>query len=179
MTEIALDCGYPASALKEGVYALPLTTLVGPLRCDLLIYTATASTQGMLGGLVEGADRFASVLEGALRCLEVCSGDPVYADHDPFAHEDDRATHGAACHGCLLIAETSCVARNLFLDRALLVETMPEPGLRSSNYSRACELEQRVCCLSWAYPREATVRDNKARLAWVVSGLPRRWPEQV
>jgi len=27
-------------------------------------------------------------------------------------------------HGCLLIAETSCEARNLFLDSALLVETM-------------------------------------------------------
>ena len=69
-----------------------------------------------------------AVLEGAMRRLEVCSSDPVCADHDPSAHEDDRATHGAACHGCLLIAETSCEARNLFLDRALLVETMAEPG---------------------------------------------------
>lgn len=85
MTKIALDSGYPASALKEWVYALPHTTLVGPLRCGLLIYTATASTQGMLGGLVEVANRFTSVLEGALRRLEVCSGDPVYLDHDPFA----------------------------------------------------------------------------------------------
>jgi len=78
--------------------------------------------------LVEVVGRFASVLEGALRRLEVCSIDPVCADHNPFAHEDDRATHGAACHGCLLIAETSCEARNLFLDRALLLETMAEPG---------------------------------------------------
>ena len=34
------------------------------------------------------------------------------------------ATHGAACHGCLLIAETSCESRNQFLDRALLARTM-------------------------------------------------------
>lgn len=128
MTEIALDCGYPASALKERIYALPPTTPDGPLRCGLLIYTATAGTQGTLGGLVEVTNRFATVLEGALRRLEVCSSDPVCADHDPVAHSDDRATHGAACHGCLLIAETSCEARNLFLDRALLVETMAEPG---------------------------------------------------
>ena len=119
----------------------------------------------MLGGLVEVADRFVSVLEGALRRLEVCSGDPVYADHDPFAHEDDCATNGAACHGCSLIAETSCVARNLFLDRALLVETMPEPGLRSLDCSWACELEQRVCCLCWAYPSKASMRDTGPRLA--------------
>jgi hypothetical protein len=52
--------------------------------------------------------------------------DPVCSDHDPAAHKDDRATHGAACHGCLLIAETSCEIRNLFLDRALLIETMAE-----------------------------------------------------
>ena len=128
MAEIALDCGYPASALKERVYALPSATLAGPPRCGLLIYTATAGTQGTLGGLVEVAGRFAPVLEAALRRLEVCSSDPVCADHDPAAYWDDRATHGAACHGCLLIAETSCEARNLFLDRALLVETMAETG---------------------------------------------------
>ena len=128
MTEIALDCGYPASALKERIYALPPAAPEGPLRCGLLIYTATAGTQGTLGGLVEVADRFSVVLHGALRRLEVCSSDPVCADHDPVTHADDRATHGAACHGCLLIAETSCEARNLFLDRALLVETMAEPG---------------------------------------------------
>ncbi len=128
MSEIALDCGYPASALKERIYALPPTSPNGPLRCGLLIYTATAGTQGTLGGLVEVAGRFADVLESALRRLEVCSSDPVCADHDPAAHKDDRATHGAACHGCLLIAETSCEARNLFLDRALLVETMAEAG---------------------------------------------------
>jgi hypothetical protein len=52
----------------------------------------------------------------------------VSAEHDPVEHADDRATHGAACHGCLLIAETSCEARNLLLDRALLVATMAEPG---------------------------------------------------
>jgi len=38
----------------------------------------------------------------------------------------DRATHGAACHGCLLIAETSCEMKNLFLDRSLLVPTMAD-----------------------------------------------------
>ena len=128
MSEVALDCGYPASALKERIYALPPATPSGPLRCGLLIYTATAGTQGTLGGLVEVAGRFAAVLESALRRLEVCSSDPVCADHDPSAHKDDRATHGAACHGCLLIAETSCEARNLFLDRALLVETLAETG---------------------------------------------------
>ena len=32
--------------------------------------------------------------------------------------------HGAACHGCLLISETSCEQHNEFLDRALVVPTV-------------------------------------------------------
>jgi hypothetical protein len=59
-----------------------------------------------------------------LRRAEICSNDPICADHEPEGHTADDATHGAACHGCLLVAETSCEARNLLLDRALLVETM-------------------------------------------------------
>jgi hypothetical protein len=51
---------------------------------------------------------------------------PVCADHEPDDRSGDRATHGAACHGCLLIAETSCEIRNLFLDRSLLVSTMAD-----------------------------------------------------
>jgi hypothetical protein len=52
MTEVALDCGYPASALKERIY-VPHITSGDPVRVGLLIYTATAGTQGTLGGLVE------------------------------------------------------------------------------------------------------------------------------
>ena len=128
MTEIALDCGYPASALSERIYALPSVVPDEPARVGLLIYTATAGTQGSLGGLVEVAGRLTQVLQSALTRLLVCSGDPVCADHDPTRRIDDRALHGAACHGCLLIAETSCEARNLHLDRALLVETMATQG---------------------------------------------------
>lgn len=128
MTEIALDCGYPASALSERIYALPPASSDGLTRVGLLIYTATAGTQGTLGGLVEVAARFTEVLRSAMTKLLVCSGDPVCADHDPTRRVDDRALHGAACHGCLLVAETSCEARNLHLDRALLVDTMANQG---------------------------------------------------
>jgi hypothetical protein len=58
--------------------------------------------------------------------VSVCSSDPICSDHEPATSTDDRALHGAAGHGCLLIAETSCEARNLFLDRGLLVETMAD-----------------------------------------------------
>jgi hypothetical protein len=127
MAEIALDCGYPASSLKERVYALSSSRGGGDIeRCGILIYTASAGAQGTLGGLVATAPRFAHILRGALDRLRICSNDPVCADHEPDERSGDRATHGAACHGCLLIAETSCEMRNLFLDRNLLIATMAD-----------------------------------------------------
>jgi hypothetical protein len=123
MTEIALDCGYPASSLKERVYALPGAN-GAPERCGILIYTATAGAQGTLGGLVGAAARVSQILCSALDRATVCSNDPICADHEPDDHGGDRATHGAACHGCLLISETSCEMRNMFLDRNLLIPTM-------------------------------------------------------
>ena len=129
MTEIALDCGYPATSLKERVYAMSSAESPGIVdRCGILIYTATAGAQGTLGGLVATTSRFAHILRRALDRLKICSNDPVCADHEPDLRSGDRATHGAACHGCLLIAETSCEMRNLFLDRTLLVPTMAEDG---------------------------------------------------
>ena len=128
MQEIALDCGYPASSLKERVYAHSATQGGMVDRCGLLIYTASAGAQGTLGGLVSIAPRFSETLTAALRRAEICSNDPICADHEPDGHTGDRATHGAACHSCLLVAETSCEARNLFLDRALLVPTMSGVG---------------------------------------------------
>ena len=127
MAEIALDCGYPASSLKERVYALSNSRAGGDFdRCGILIYTASAGAQGTLGGLVATAPGFAQILRSALERLRICSNDPICADHEPDDRSGDRATHGAACHGCLLIAETSCEMRNLFLDRSLLVRTMSE-----------------------------------------------------
>jgi hypothetical protein len=129
MAEIALICGYPASSLKERIYALDHPGRPGHVtRSGILIYTATSGTQGTLGGLVATAPDFPNILQRALERLEVCSNDPVCADHEPASSADDRALHGAACHGCLLIAETSCETRNQYLDRSLLIETMGGNG---------------------------------------------------
>jgi hypothetical protein len=58
MAEIALHCGYPASSLKERVYALSGSRGGGDFdRCGVLIYTASAEAQGTLGGLVATAPR--------------------------------------------------------------------------------------------------------------------------
>ncbi|MFD1035451.1 DrmB family protein [Sphingomonas hankookensis] len=121
MNEIALDCGYPATALKERLYAV--VDEDGP-RYGLLLYTASTGSQGTLGGLVAVLPRLGAIAERALDRLALCSGDPICAEHDPDAHVDERALSGAACHSCLLVAETSCEARNLYLDRALTAPTI-------------------------------------------------------
>lgn len=123
MIEIALDCGYPQSALKERVYAIAASD-GRPARFGILLYTVATGSQGTLGGLVATAGRLAAIYDHALDRLSICSNDPICADHHPGEAVDEQALHGAACHGCLVIAETSCERRNNYLDRALLVETM-------------------------------------------------------
>ena len=50
ISEIALECGYPASSLKERIYALRKERDRGEFtRCGILIYTASAGAQGSLG----------------------------------------------------------------------------------------------------------------------------------
>ena len=99
-----------------------------PIQCGILIYTATAGNQSTLGGLVEVTRRFIGIVKSALERQRICSGDPVCADHDPATADEDRTLHGAACHGCLWSRETGCEARNLFFDRALIVDTVGQTG---------------------------------------------------
>jgi len=119
LTRIALDCGYPAAALRERIYALADTGMYG-----LLIHTGTSDSEGTLGGLVETGRRIGEHLLAVIDEARLCSNDPVCAEHDPSADHDPMHLHGAACHGCLLIAETSCEQRNDWLDRALVVPTL-------------------------------------------------------
>jgi hypothetical protein len=127
MTELALDCGYPSSSLKERIFVPPAEPGLPP-RTAILIYTASAGEQGTLGGLVDVVRRLPAIVNAALERARLCSSDPVCADHDPSTADEDRCLHGAACHGCLLVAETSCEARNLHLDRALVVNTVGFTG---------------------------------------------------
>lgn len=129
MLELALESGYPASSIKERIYAIREKTSEGQRhRLGMLIYTAATGAQGTLGGLVGAAPRIPEIIERALERIRICSNDPICADHDPVNSNGDRNLHGAACHGCVLVAETSCEKRNEYLDRALLVETMAANG---------------------------------------------------
>jgi hypothetical protein len=120
MTAISLECGYPASSLRERIYTLPG-------RYGILIYTGSNDSEGTLGGLVMAGREISRHLRRALDMGGLCSNDPVCAFHEPSRH-DQQPLLGSACHGCLLVAETSCEQRNEFLDRALLVATVDSHG---------------------------------------------------
>ena len=66
-------------------------------------------------------------LARALRMSELCSNDPICAGHVPGQSLESRWLHGAACHGCALVAEPSCEMRNDYLDRALVVPVLGCP----------------------------------------------------
>lgn len=98
---IALECGYSSASLSERIYS-------GPERSGILIYTAVPDAEGTLGGLVSLAEQepLTRVVERALRDALRCSSDPLCAERLPMAPAD--FLHGAACHACLFVSETTC-----------------------------------------------------------------------
>ena len=113
--------------------------VVGPLMratagisgrvCDtILIYTEAPDSEGTLGGLVT-LGKTANIeqhLDQALEGLEICSSDPLCAETQP--EQSFLSLHGAACHNCLFLPETSCERGNRYLDRTVLVPTMERSG---------------------------------------------------
>ena len=119
MAELALECGYPMSSLKERIYS---SGTAQPDRFGILIYTSAAGGQGTLGGLSKMAHHVGDVLTRAAKRLALCSNDPICAEQSDG--NEQYPLQGAACHACLLVPETSCETRNTRLDRSLLVETV-------------------------------------------------------
>ena len=93
-----------------------------------MLYTSSPDAEGTLGGLVQQARSIEDHLQHALLAAALCSNDPVCAEHVPGVSMEERWLHGAACHGCALIAETSCEMRNEYLDRALVVPALYASG---------------------------------------------------
>jgi hypothetical protein len=127
MSSISLQCGYSASALSERIYCAPATDDM-PMAA-IFIMTGTSGAEGTLGGLVEQGRFIGRHLRRAWDMASLCSSDPVCAHHSP-KDQSGRYLEGAACHGCLFVAEPACERFNRYLDRALVVPTMGhEPEL--------------------------------------------------
>lgn len=119
--ELALECGYSAASVRERIYASGYGQ--DPDMAGVLVYTAAPDSDGTLGGLAQlgQPDRLGELIAQALARARICASDPLCAEHVP---DHDRSLHGAACHACSFVAETSCEIGNRYLDRSLLVPTL-------------------------------------------------------
>lgn len=123
MNAMSLECGYAAASLGERIYCAPATDPT-PMAA-ILILTGSSGAEGTLGGLVEQGRRIEHHLGRAIDMGKLCSNDPVCAGHIPKKMDPtERFLEGAACHGCLYVAEPSCERFNSYLDRALVVPTL-------------------------------------------------------
>lgn len=120
---ISLECGYAASAIRERIYCGPSSRDPTPMAA-ILLSTGTTGTEGTLGGLVEQGRQLRAHLQHAFDLGRLCSNDPVCSTHSPENDHAERFLEGAACHGCLFIAECSCERFNRYLDRALVVPSI-------------------------------------------------------
>ena len=128
INELAIECGYSSASISERIYSRSPWEGPQPMA-GILLYTSAPDAEGTLGGLVNlgHASELGPILRRALERSGLCSSDPLCADHEPDAATS--AIHGAACHACLLVAETSCERGNRYLDRSLLVDTFRHTAL--------------------------------------------------
>ena len=123
-------CGYSSASLRERIYCERYLD-EGQERFEdmhgLLIYTASESGDGSLGGLVRSGEpgRFEKIFHNTLEKALWCSGDPVCIESKGQGLDSCNL---AACYNCALVPETSCETGNRLLDRGLLVGTIDEPA---------------------------------------------------
>ena len=118
--QMAMSSGYGAASISERLYAWRATEQ-REAAAGMLLTTTASDSDGTLGGVVSLSEpgRLAGILDQALRSMTRCSSDPVCARRVPEEPED--FLHGAACHCCTMVSETSCERANRFLDRRFVV----------------------------------------------------------
>ena len=119
---VAEVSGYSEASIRERIYS-------GNNHSGVLLYTATSSSDGSLGGLVRqgSTENFANLVKTSVQKSMRCSRDPFCAEDDPS--DVSRAdiplyarVNASACYGCVLLPETSCENVNRLLDRRLLFD---------------------------------------------------------
>jgi hypothetical protein len=116
----ALSCeaGYSSTSIRERVYV----EISGErARGGVLLYATQPGSEGTLGGLVAMAPYFQDIIDIAIENIEYCSGDPLCLEQE----FQPGSYNGSACYGCLLLSETSCEHRNMWLDRNVFLESLP------------------------------------------------------
>lgn len=115
---VSIEAGYSTAAIRERIY---LETSNGRARGGILLYATQPGSEGTMGGLIALTRYFDTIMKRSQGSIESCSSDPLCAD----AKFAPGLYNGAACYGCLLLSETSCEHRNMWLDRNLLRDNKP------------------------------------------------------
>src|SRR5262249_43710743 len=76
LTAVSLECGYPASSIRERVYALDA-------GYGILLYTGSPDAEGTLGGVVETGRQIDRHLRAALERGRVWADGPACAQPGP------------------------------------------------------------------------------------------------
>lgn len=124
--QLAIECGYTSSSITERIYSR--NPIEGEPMAGVLIYTSAPDSEGTLGGLcaLGDPDKLGRHLRRALEKISLCASDPLCSEH--AVGENDKL-HGAACHACSFLPETSCERGNKYLDRSALVSTVERANL--------------------------------------------------
>ncbi len=115
LRSISEESGYSSAAIRERVY---LENGSSGTRGGILLYATQPGTEGTLGGLIALVPNFDSIMNTAIEQIHGCSGGPLCLENS-FS---TGRYNGAACPGCLLLSETSCEHRNMWLDRNVLMD---------------------------------------------------------
>jgi len=126
--QLILQCGYSSASIKERIYCTFINKDPHLQMEGILIYTASNDSEGSLGGLVrEGKkERLDNTFRNMLESASWCSADPLCINS---RGQGLNALNLAACHSCTLLPETSCEARNCYLDRAALIGTLDNKSI--------------------------------------------------
>jgi len=120
---LATISGYSTASFSERIYC-------DEKMAGIFIYTASASSDGALGGLVElgrkNENKLWALIEAAKNTSNICSCDPL-CSIQPL--EKIQGFNGAACHACTILPETSCEKMNQLLDRDMIDNTFRDEHL--------------------------------------------------
>jgi len=115
---LSLDSGYSSASIRERVY---LEVNNRNVRGGIVLYTVQPGADGTLGGMISLVRRFDRVIRRAYELAQSCSNDPLCIEQ----YFSPGEISGASCYACLLISETSCEHRNMWLDRHILLDNPP------------------------------------------------------
>ena len=124
--QLAIECGYTSASITERIYSQNPTD--GDPMAGVLIYTSAADSEGTLGGLcaLGEPDKLGRHIRRALDKMSLCASDPLCSEHLVGSGEK---LHGASCHACSFLPETSCERGNKYLDRSAVVSTVERNDL--------------------------------------------------